>query len=117
MLPSGIIRGKKCIIGNGVVLDPWALIDEINNLKSQGINIDETNLKKFKVMIVEFHHFEQILTKIGYKVIKSTLDKILKYFDVAHIHPNNCCGSFKVKKTIILLNSKEKFKGSTYELI
>jgi len=44
LLPSGIIRGKKCIIGNGVVLDPWALIDEIKNLKSQGINIDETNL-------------------------------------------------------------------------
>ena len=44
LLPSGIIRGKKCIIGNGVVLDPWALIEEINNLKSQDININETNL-------------------------------------------------------------------------
>ena len=44
LLPSGIIRGKKCIIGNGVVLDPWALIDEIKNLESQGININENNL-------------------------------------------------------------------------
>ena len=35
LLPSGIIRGKKCIIGNGVVLDPWALIDEIKNLELQ----------------------------------------------------------------------------------
>ena len=44
LLPSGIIRGKKCIIGNGVVLDPWALVDEINNLESKGVIIDENNL-------------------------------------------------------------------------
>ncbi|MDC0195223.1 adenylosuccinate synthase [Alphaproteobacteria bacterium] len=44
LLPSGIIRGKKCIIGNGVVLDPFALIDEIKNLKSQGLIIDSENL-------------------------------------------------------------------------
>ena len=44
LLPSGIIRGKKCIIGNGVVLDPWALSEEINNLESQGININNDNL-------------------------------------------------------------------------
>ena len=44
LLPSGIIRGKKCIIGNGVVLDPWALEYEINQLKSQSIIINESNL-------------------------------------------------------------------------
>jgi len=44
LLPSGIIRNKKCVIGNGVVLDPWALINEINNLESQGIKINPNNL-------------------------------------------------------------------------
>ena len=44
LLPSGIIRGKKCIIGNGVVLDPWALIDEIKKLESQGLHISNKNL-------------------------------------------------------------------------
>ena len=44
LLPSGIIRGKKCIIGNGVVLDPFALIEEIKNLQSQGLIINNTNL-------------------------------------------------------------------------
>ena len=44
LLPSGIIRGKKCVIGNGVVLDPWALIEEIKNLESQGIKINNENL-------------------------------------------------------------------------
>lgn len=44
LLPSGIIRGKKCIIGNGVVLDPFALIKEIKNLESQEIEINNENL-------------------------------------------------------------------------
>tara|TARA_B100000029_G_scaffold248673_1_gene245452 strand:- start:5080 stop:6366 length:1287 start_codon:yes stop_codon:yes gene_type:complete len=44
LLPSGIIRGKKCIIGNGVVLDPWALNDEIIKLRKQGIYINSKNL-------------------------------------------------------------------------
>ena len=44
LLPSGIIRGKKCIIGNGVVLNPWALNDEINSLRDKKIKIDENNL-------------------------------------------------------------------------
>ncbi len=45
LLPSGIIRGKKCIIGNGVVLDPWALQEEILKLKKQGIKVNSKNLQ------------------------------------------------------------------------
>jgi len=44
LLPSGIIRNKKCIIGNGVVLDPWALLQEIINLRKLKITIDQNNL-------------------------------------------------------------------------
>jgi len=44
LLPSGIINNKKCAIGNGVVLDPWALISEINNLKEQGVEVNQDNL-------------------------------------------------------------------------
>ena len=45
LLPSGIISGKKCIIGNGVILDPWALVEEIEKLSNQNISINSTNLK------------------------------------------------------------------------
>ncbi len=44
LLPSGIIRNKKCVIGNGVILDPWALINEIENLRNQEIKIEKNNL-------------------------------------------------------------------------
>ena len=42
LLPSGIVRkGKISIIGTGVVVDPWALLEEINEIKSKGINVNE----------------------------------------------------------------------------
>jgi len=44
-LPSGVVRGGKLsVIGNGVVLDPWHLIEEIKIVRSQGVNISPENL-------------------------------------------------------------------------
>jgi adenylosuccinate synthase len=46
LLPSGIVRpGKQALIGNGVVIDPWALLDEIERLRGQGVEITSDNLK------------------------------------------------------------------------
>ncbi len=46
LLPSGIVRdGKLSIIGNGVVVDPNALLKEIATLKSQGVNVTPDNLR------------------------------------------------------------------------
>lgn len=45
LLPSGVVRGKPSVIGNGVVIDPWALLEEIDQLREQGVNIDPTVLK------------------------------------------------------------------------
>ncbi|MBC6403254.1 MAG: adenylosuccinate synthase [Hyphomonadaceae bacterium] len=46
LLPSGIVRsGKLSIIGNGVVLDPWAFLDEIERVRGQGVKVHEGNLK------------------------------------------------------------------------
>jgi len=45
LLPSGIIRKKPSIIGNGVVIDPWALISEIKKIEKQGLKITPKLLK------------------------------------------------------------------------
>jgi adenylosuccinate synthase len=46
LLPSGIVRpGKLSIIGNGVVIDPWALISEIEKLRGQGVSVSRENLR------------------------------------------------------------------------
>ena len=39
LLPSGVVQGKLSVIGNGVVVDPWALLAEIDRVRAQGITI------------------------------------------------------------------------------
>jgi adenylosuccinate synthase len=76
LLPSGIIRGKKCIIGNGVVLDPWALVDEIQNLKKQGLKIDNKNLiiAENTCLILPIHKIIDEINELsrGNKIIGTT---------------------------------------------
>jgi adenylosuccinate synthase len=46
LLPSGIVRpGKLSVIGNGVVIDPWALVAEIAKLRGQGVVVNRDNLR------------------------------------------------------------------------
>jgi adenylosuccinate synthase len=40
LLPSGLVQGKLSIIGNGVVVDPWSLLAEIENARRQGLTVD-----------------------------------------------------------------------------
>ncbi|MDG1126810.1 MAG: adenylosuccinate synthase [Hellea sp.] len=45
LLPSGVVRGGKLsVIGNGVVLDPWAFLSEVKRIKSQGVLVTPENL-------------------------------------------------------------------------
>ena len=39
LLPSGVVQGKPSLVGNGVVVDPWALLDEIARIEAQGVKI------------------------------------------------------------------------------
>ena len=39
LLPSGVVQGKLSVIGNGVVVDPWALLAEIDRIGAQGVQI------------------------------------------------------------------------------
>ena len=46
LLPSGVVRqGKLSIIGNGVVVDPWALMLEIDNIRKLGVEVSPKNLR------------------------------------------------------------------------
>lgn len=57
LIPSGILhKGKKCVVGNGVVVDPEALINEINYLKRYGVSIDSNLLISDKVHIIFPYH-------------------------------------------------------------
>ena len=45
LIPSGILQGKTCIIGNGVVVDPAVLLKEIDTLSARGVDTGPQNLK------------------------------------------------------------------------
>ena len=58
LLPSGIVRKNKIsIIGNGVVVDPWALLEEIKNIREQGVEVNQDNLiiSESANLILPFH--------------------------------------------------------------
>ena len=58
LLPSGIVRKNKIsIIGNGVVIDPWALIEEIDEIKLKGVNVSVDNfiISESANLILPFH--------------------------------------------------------------
>lgn len=58
---------------------------EIENL----LSVSEETLKKFKVLVIEFHNFEGLHNISFLKLYHSVFIKILKYFTIIHIHPNN----------------------------
>jgi len=58
---------------------------EIECLYNTSINC----LDRFKIIIIEFHHFHYILNHLGLKIYNDLFDKILKTHHIVHIHPNN----------------------------
>jgi hypothetical protein len=46
-------------------------------------------LQKFRIIVIEFHDLEFLLSKIGHQLISNTFKKILRNFEIVHIHPNN----------------------------
>ena len=58
LLPSGIVRKNKIsIIGNGVVIDPWSFLKEIEEIKTQGVEVNNSNLilSESATLILPFH--------------------------------------------------------------
>ncbi|HEX3809215.1 MAG TPA: adenylosuccinate synthase [Rhizomicrobium sp.] len=58
LLPSGVVRpGKLAVIGNGVVVDPWAFLAEIEKIKAQGVHVTPQNLvlAENAVLILPLH--------------------------------------------------------------
>jgi adenylosuccinate synthase len=56
LIPSGILYpGKKCVIGNGVVIDPKVLTDEIDGLKARGIDVSGLRISANAHLIMPYH--------------------------------------------------------------
>jgi len=54
------------------------------------LNTDRELLKRFRILVIEFHYLDSMLDTLGYELINLTFSKLLKDFEIVHIHPNNC---------------------------
>jgi adenylosuccinate synthase len=85
LIPSGILREKTCVIGNGVVVDPKALIDEMEGLERRGIKVRENlRVSENAHLIMPWHRALDGLQEraLGDKKIGTTLRGIgLAYAD------------------------------------
>jgi hypothetical protein len=53
------------------------------------LNVSETVLKRFRIVVVELHWLERLVEKVGYELMSAVLDRLLRGFYVVHNHPNN----------------------------
>lgn len=93
-----------------ITLDDWvdANTGDNNNLLLQMdiegseidviLNTSSKTLKKFKILLIEFHDFDYLKTLFGIRILDNVFAKIKKDFTICHIHPNNCCGYTKFFK-------------------
>lgn len=54
-------------------------------------------LKKFRIIVIEFHKLDILLDKYGFQIINTAFNKLLKNFRVVHIHPNNTVAPIKYR--------------------
>ena len=58
-------------------------------------NMSDALIRQFRIMVIEFHYLHQLWNKPWFILVNRVFEKLLATHSVAHIHPNNCCGSFK----------------------
>ena len=86
---------KKWITSKLKIKKDYKLILQMDIEGSEIAVLNHTSsnvLKKFKILVIEFHYFQSLSLERGCKTYDKVFSKILKDFVICHIHPNNCCG-------------------------
>ena len=94
---------------NNITINKWlnTYIDKSNNKNILQIDIegnelivfrdcDIVELKRFSILVVEFHRLSLIISKTGCELYTNVLSKILENFTICHIHPNNASTLFNI---------------------
>lgn len=59
------------------------------------MSMSEALLRRFRIVVIEFHHLQQLFDHRFFQVVRPAFEKLLAGHSVVHMHPNNCCGSVK----------------------
>jgi len=81
---AGQTNNDNLILQMDIEGDEYAILDSVSDYI----------LLKFRILIVEFHYFDVMTDIENLNTTFSMFTKINKYFDLVHLHPNNCCGVF-----------------------
>jgi hypothetical protein len=65
------------------------------------LDAKQETLSKFRILVIEFHGLDNILNSMRFDIINQTFSKLLKDFEVVHIHPNNYCKPIRGRGLII----------------
>lgn len=113
LIPSGILhRNKKCVIGNGVVVDPEALINEITHLKKHNIDVDKSLLISDKVHIIFPYH--RLLDVLREKKEKGKIGTTKRGIGPCYADKANRCG-IRMADLLNKENFLEKLKSNVRE--
>ena len=52
-------------------------------------------LNQFRIIVIELHFLDKLFDRFAFGLISTCFDKLLQFFHVVHIHPNNCCGAVR----------------------
>jgi hypothetical protein len=61
------------------------------------LDTSRETLSKFRIILIEFHKFDLLLNSNSFDLISSSIYKLLRDFQIVHIHPNNCSETIKYK--------------------
>jgi len=61
----------------------------------------DSTLRQFRIVVVEFHNFHKIFNSEGLALARTVFEKMLRFFEVVHLHPNNGGGYIKFRGKII----------------
>ena len=56
-------------------------------------NTPDQLLCQFRILVIEFHSLDKLLDPFGFELLSHCFQKLLQFFYIVHLHPNNCCGS------------------------
>lgn len=65
------------------------------------LDAQQETLKKFRILVIEFHALDNIFHRVGFEMINLTFSKLLNDFEIVHIHPNNYCKPIRSRGILI----------------
>lgn len=100
--------GPATVVGQAISVGDWILSknltdsDMILQMDIEGaeflsvLALSETDLLNFRIIVMELHFLEGLKNRWAFSLVyQPFFDKLLAHFDVVHLHPNNCCGTWK----------------------